>query len=486
MRHLSLFLLIILCCSGARAYSVTCSPGQLESLVEDAANVESLTVEGSMNAADFKFIAEQMPSLQSLDLAGATIEATDDVIINGSRSFKSATIPAFVFAGHGLRHIVLPAGGVTLDDGVFAGSGLEEITIGANDTMGAGAFVGCKSLTEATVGCATVPVGAFAGCTALRNVNLTAPSVSLGAEAFAACALLGSVEGSQNITATGAGAFKDCSILNTLETGKGLTDLGAYTFAGTAITHLDLGTLSAIGPWALAGMENLATLDARSVVALGEGCLMGCTALTELTLGELNSVADFAMAFDSSLASLDMGAASTLGAYALSHAASLAEIQLPEQLTAVGDNAMEYTRSLTRIVCDAVEVPATGTDVWLGITPGDIDLWVPEESVNAYSNAAQWQEFNVTTANAGTPATVVDLASRITAAVSDGVLTVRAIGTTAVRIDIYSAAGVLLDTCAPHAAEARISVAGISGYLIIVAVTTDEGNTITFKLSLKH
>lgn len=72
---------------------------------------------------------------------------------------------------------------------------------------------------------------------------------------------------------------------------------------------------------------------------------------------------------------------------------SLESVSIPEYVTFIGDNAFANCTGLKSITCDAKEPPLLGSDVFMNINKDEVNLYVPEESVDAYSNAAGWKDF---------------------------------------------------------------------------------------------
>lgn len=83
------------------------------------------------------------------------------------------------------------------------------------NTIGEGAFFGCKSLTEVIIPEDTVSIGrdAFYGCESLAEINLPVGLASIGNSAFAFCTSLKRIEIPLNVKTICANAFLGCSNL---------------------------------------------------------------------------------------------------------------------------------------------------------------------------------------------------------------------------------------------------------------------------------
>lgn len=73
-RHLFLFVFLA-AFQQIQAVTVTTTAGNLEQVLENEnlSQLNNLTVNGTMDARDVKFIADELPALQTLNLANATI-----------------------------------------------------------------------------------------------------------------------------------------------------------------------------------------------------------------------------------------------------------------------------------------------------------------------------------------------------------------------------------------------------------------------------
>lgn len=70
------------------------------------------------------------------------------------------------------------------------------------------------------------------------------------------------------------------------------------------------------------------------------------------------------------------------------YGASLTKITLPESLTSIGGSCFTYARNMAYIKCLAVTPPTYGTNAFA--QSGSCNIYVPDDSVNAYKTASGW------------------------------------------------------------------------------------------------
>ena len=156
-RHLFLFVFLA-AFQQIQAVTVTTTAGNLEQVLENEnlSQLNNLTVNGTMDARDFKFIADELPALQTLNLADATIVeySANKAVFANYILYEENVLPQLSLMGTNLKNVVLPNSITTIGEGAFAGcTKLETIEIPANvTTVGNYAFSGCSALTDITGG----------------------------------------------------------------------------------------------------------------------------------------------------------------------------------------------------------------------------------------------------------------------------------------------------------------------------------------------
>ena len=227
------------------------------------------------------------------------------------------TIGDYAFAScRELRSIALPNSITSMGVNVFMNCGITSIEIPAGTTeISNGAFAGFASLEEvvfADNALTTIGSKAFDGCTHLRRIVLPENVSSIGEYAFNGCVALEEVVLSDSLVTLGAYSFNNCTALKTISLPEGIAAIQNYTFAGCS------------------GMENI--VIPKSTESIGNYAFKACTSLRTLKLNE---------------------GLTTIGSYAFSGCSSLESLTIPSTVTKIDTRAFENNTSLNDIVLPA-------------------------------------------------------------------------------------------------------------------------------------
>lgn len=109
-----------------------------------------------------------------------------------------------------------------------------------------------------------------------------------------------------------------------------------------------------------------------SVTEMGERAFMICTGITSVTIPEgITHIPN--LAFEECL--------------------SLTSVTIPATVASIGNTAFSWCSALMSVTCHAVTPPACGEYVFGSVDMSACQLFVPENSLEAYQNAATWQDF---------------------------------------------------------------------------------------------
>ena len=383
--------------------TVESQPGKLESLLTDH-SITSLKVTGTIDARDFKFIADNLLALSEIDLSEATIAAYCDeetAIFGADNNFAAASIPCTSFFGKPITSVVLPASVKSIGFAAFAGCDqLTTIAFPASlDSISGYAFSG-SGLTsvELPASVKTVGEGAFARCENLASA--TVGSENIGKDAFYADAALTL---NKEVKTIGDGAFKSCAALTGINIeGSALESIGNEAFAYTSISALDLSaqkSLKTVGCWALAKTPiSTATLP-NSVSTMGEGTFFYATQLETTNLPDsLTTVPAFTFAGAEALVgeSIVPATATEIGDFSFYNACAMANFAIPKSINRIGTKAMAGMTGLDTIKAHSDAVPELGDSVWAGIDQPNVKLDLTNMALaEDFAHAEQWEHFHI-------------------------------------------------------------------------------------------
>ena len=406
IQKLLLVLSVIGLSLSARAIEVETTPGTLCERVDDM-SVTSLTLTGGMDARDFRFIADSLQQLTSIDLSGVTISSYGNPrapLFMSQADYSANSIPATAFFGMNLSHVVLPDGLKTVGVAAFAGCDqLQTITLPATiDTVGAYAFSG-SGLTTITLPDMLVYVGqgAFSNCQLLTQATVSSGLV--GDEVFKADSLLAEVTIGSEVTSLGRGVFNGCTALASvvLPQKSSLVRIGDEAFIRSGIVAINfegLGTLTQFGDWAFAQSSLSQITLPANVNTLGKGLFFYAPELTLVNLPEgVAEIPAYMLAGTQGVAldSLPDGV-TTIGDYAFYNNAQASTFFLPASVGYLGSYAMAGMTGLDYVTSLATVVPALGDSVWAGVNQPAVKLEVATNEVaDEYDAAEQWKEFHI-------------------------------------------------------------------------------------------
>lgn len=462
-----LFIILLTVIPSFRLSALETVSGQLGELLESSGQtgVSALTLTGTMDARDFKYLSENLPALESLDLGGVTItEYSDKKPLFGNYAYYEAgELPKFSLMGMPLKEVVLPSGLKKIGDGAFAGcKGLQSVTIPATvEAVGSYAFSDAEGLSAVAGGEGVQSVGdyAFSHCGALASIPGFGSVREIGAYAFLACGSLPAYAFSPSLETVGEGAFKDCRLPS--------ADFG------------ECGSLRVVGAWAFADNPALSSVKfPSSLASIGDGAFFYNSSLqtVEFPAG-LSKVNDFAFMGGESVTEATLPAGvREIGAYAFADWSQIAAFVIPSSVESLGSWSFGGWYALTDLTSEALVPPSTEADVWAGVTKSEVQLIVPEASESAYRSADQWRDFF----NSSSLDEVKD--SRLRVECSGDIITLRC----DLQIEsaaLYDLSGILLFRKQPKSGEAVFDLGGQGGRVYIVVCRLEDGKVEYLKIA---
>ena len=266
-------------------------------------------------------------------------------------------------------------------------SSLNSVTIpNSVTTLGYSIFKNCIGLTSMTIPNTVVSMGGgvFSGCSNLISVNIPEQIAKIDDGTFAYCKNLSSIELPNDIDTIGNSAFSQCEKLSSINIPSGVTYIGDCAFSGckNLISVIIPNNVEGIEWSTFSGCTNLTSVEfPDSLIYIKYHAFSDCVNLTSLNIpNKVELIDSYAFANDSNLTSLTIGSG----------------------VTDIGGSAFENCYKLKNITCYAAIPPSMGTNtgVWQEII-GVFDdvvcsnafLYVPENSVETYKTADQWDNF---------------------------------------------------------------------------------------------
>lgn len=405
MKKILLSVVLIISATMSWALEVECTPGNLANLIDDT-SITSLTVTGQMDARDFKFIADELDALRTIDLSGATVVEYSNhtkPLFNNEVKYSANCIPAMAFFGKKITTITLPEGIKGIGMGAFAGCNqLTALTFPEGlDSIAAYAFSASKLnqilLPESIK---SLGKGVFSNMQNLNKVVIEPTSnLEIPESAFENTKTVNYVTLGPNVTAIGDHAFKGTNRLLhlTFSGANNINHIGKEAFLGSAINNFNFGqatVITHIDDYAFAQSKQPSATIPAATGHVGKGAFYYATDLTSYVPNPANdTIADLLLA--GTAVTNDVTAEtqiSYIGRYAF-YNSQIKSLILPSTVNYIGERAMAGMINLQELASDATVVPELGEDVWIGVKQATIPLKVPHESYDAYSNADQWSRF---------------------------------------------------------------------------------------------
>lgn len=487
-RFFHLICAITLFAAQLSAETVLCQPGKLSSLVKSPSAITSLILTGSIDASDFFFIGEAMPSLRSLDISAVTIEEYKGDRLGTSSAWPAATIPGGALAGTAIESVILPKAPTAIGSSAFTSTALKSIDIPSTVTsVGENAFADCRSLTSAKIAAPALGGYTFCRCTALSEVEF-AGCTQLGRSDFAGCINMTSAKGSEALVSISDRAFEDCTALKSFAFGKSLKHLGERSFSRSGLEAVEItenAALDTIGPWAFAECTSLVCAEfPETIKAIARGAFFGCTALRSITLHG-SETGEFVLKGTTALEDVTLSDETEyISPYTFFGASAVTSLTLPGSISALGDYAMADMSGLETIDATALSsVPVLGENVFDGIDQPETVLMTDKNVTEAFKNAAQWQDFKIEDSTTDISIPGNPDSQTIRGRIINDIIEIQSTGSPISDVEIYDTDGHLLLTQHPGTATASIDVSGFSTRILIARCTTESGLRASLKLS---
>ncbi len=242
---------------------------------------KELSISGEMNAADFHYILDNLPNLESLNLLEVAITPYNGRALpyTGLSASPANALPDYALTGMTkLKSIVLPRSLKSIGKGSLSGSGIETLDIPSGvESVGDYAAMRCESLQTLKIsGVSSLGTRAFANCPKLTTVEISASIESLPEGAFEACGGLKDIDLSALADCRNSGewAVAECNGKETLVLPPSTVELAAGSlYAASKLSILTLpaevGMIDDHAMGAMSGLQTLVVKDVESIPELG-------------------------------------------------------------------------------------------------------------------------------------------------------------------------------------------------------------------------
>lgn len=255
----------------------------------------------------------------------------------------------------------------------------------------------------------SIGIGAFAN-SELTAINIPNSVSSIGRQAFFCCYGLTSLTIGNSVSSIGDEAFYYCSGLTSVAVDKNNDTYDSRdncnAIIQTSTNRLVVGcknttipnSVTTIGKDAFSGCSGLTSINIpNSVTSIGSGAFSNCSGLTSVTIpNSVTTIGEHAFHFCSGLTSVTIPnsvTSTSIGECAFYGCDGLTSVVIGNSVTSIGECSFFDCSGLTKLVSLAVEPPICGYDALEYIDKSACRLFVPEESVNKYKVADQWEEF---------------------------------------------------------------------------------------------
>ena len=291
---------------------------------------------------------------------------------------------------------------------------------------------------------------AFCYCSGLTEVTIPNSVTSIGTAAFLDCSGLTEVTIPSSVTSIGTGAFSNCSSLTELTIPSSVTSISLSAFSGCV------------------GLEKITVESGNPNYDSREDCNAIITIKSSWLVDSNTLIAGCK-------STMIPGSVTAIGAYAFSGCSGLTEVTIPNSVTLIDQYAFSGCSGLTTLYSLSTTPPRV-------LTKFDdshyttVDLFVPEEALEAYQTAGIWKDFQKLHAIDGSTDIVkVSAAEQIHSANGQVTVTGLADDTT---VAVYDLSGKQVGTATSTGGQVNISTGMTAGAAAIVKMGDKSVKTV--------
>jgi len=262
------------------------------------------------------------------------------------------------------------------------------------ESIAGGAFSHCEQLTSVTIPNSVTYVGA----SVFVGTRITTPVYNDHVFAYLPHSYSGAYTVPDGIESIASEAFFYCQHLTSVTIPNSVTNVGDFAFDQVGITAPVYNDY--VFAYMPTSYSNGTYIIPDGIESIAGGAFFYCNQFTSIILpNSVTNIGNYAFAECNRLTSITIpNRATTIGNAAFAVCRQLTSVTIPSSVVYIGDGAFDGCTGLTSVTCLAANLPELGQK-WNAGVFGDLDcsqipLYVPIESVAAYSTADQWKEFN--------------------------------------------------------------------------------------------
>lgn len=255
-------------------------------------------------------------------------------------------------------------------------------------------FQNCSNLETITLpdGLEAIGIGAFANCSSLSEIELP-EGVSLNYAAFGGTGLIHLVIPGSTVLASGS-IFNGCNHLEDVVLEEGVSTLTNGAFSRCVIlSRITLpSTLTVISDNAFFYCACLEEVTFPiNIIEIGAASFQGCTKLKgELNLPNLSLLGRGSFTGTAITRIKSLGKIKQIEQETFKNCKDLESVVLPETTTFIAKYSFDSCSKLNSVVCMATVPPEIETYTF----SGNMNFYVPDNSVTAYRTATNWSVFS--------------------------------------------------------------------------------------------
>ena len=172
-----------------------------------------------------------------------------------------------------------------------------------------------------------------------------------------------------------------------------LTDNGVLVITGKG--KMNDYSFDNRSPWSKSDIKRIIIGD--GVTTIGEAAFGGCRSLTSVTIpNSVTKIGESAFIGCSSLTSVTIpNSVTTIGSEAFSDCTNLQKVNIGNSVKTIGEFAFNKCTNITQISSEAVVPPTCESGVFANSNKSKCKLIVPKNSLDAYKQAYQWEDFSL-------------------------------------------------------------------------------------------